>query len=76
MLFTVVFLQFLYNLSDRQVEEQINLHLACKWFVGRELAEPQADGPTAGGRLWPAQGNIVPGGRHREVREARQGKPG
>ena len=42
-LFKVVFLQFLYNLSDRQVEEQVNLHLACKWFVGRELAERQPD---------------------------------
>ena len=34
LLFKVVFLQFLYNLSDRQVEEQVNLHLACQWFVG------------------------------------------
>jgi len=25
-----VFLQFLYDLSDRQVEGQANLHLACK----------------------------------------------
>ena len=30
-LFKAVFLQFLYDLSDRQVEEQVNLHLACKW---------------------------------------------
>ncbi len=29
-LFKVVFLQFLYDLSDREIEEQINLHLACK----------------------------------------------
>lgn len=34
-LFKVVFLQFLYDLSDRQVEEdQVNMHLACKWVVG------------------------------------------
>ena len=30
MLFKVVFLQFLYDLSDRPVEEQVNLHLAGK----------------------------------------------
>lgn len=41
-LFKVVFLQFLYNLSDRQVEEQVNLHLACKWFVG---LQPEESGP-------------------------------
>ena len=28
--FNVVFLQFLYDLSDREIEEQVNLHLACK----------------------------------------------
>lgn len=41
-LFKVVFLQFLYDLSDRQVEEQVNLHLACKWFVG---LQPEETGP-------------------------------
>ncbi len=35
----VVFLQFLHDLSDRQVEEQVNLHLVCKWFV--EAAAPR-----------------------------------
>ncbi len=47
MLFKVVFLlfdklrvvsniepQFLCGLSDREIEEQVNLHLACKWFAG------------------------------------------
>ena len=29
-LFKVVFLQFPYDLSDREIEEQVNLHLACK----------------------------------------------
>ena len=42
-LFKVVFLQFLYDLSDREIEEQVNLNLACKWFAGlqpvRELAK-------------------------------------
>ena len=41
-LFKVVFLQFLYDLSDREVEEQVNLHLACKWFVG---LQPEESGP-------------------------------
>ena len=41
-LFKTVFLQFLYDLSDRQVEEQVNLHLACKWFVG---LQPEETGP-------------------------------
>lgn len=41
-LFKVVFLQFLYDLSDRQVEDQVNLHLACKWFVG---LQPDETGP-------------------------------
>ena len=31
-LLKVVFLPFLHKLSDRQVEEQVNLHLACEWF--------------------------------------------
>jgi hypothetical protein len=38
-----VFLQFLYDLSDRQVEEQVNLHLACKWFVGLQPEEIAPD---------------------------------
>ena len=40
-LFKIVFLQFLYDLSDREVEGQVNLHLACKWFVGL-MAEEEA----------------------------------
>ena len=41
-LFKVVFLQFLYDLSDGQVEEQVNLPLACKWLVG---LQPEESGP-------------------------------
>ena len=41
-LFKAVFLQFIYDLSDRQVEEQVNLHLACKWFV---VLPPEESGP-------------------------------
>ena len=43
LLFKVVFLQFLYDLSDRRVKEQVNLHLACKWFVGLQPDEPGPD---------------------------------
>jgi IS5 family transposase len=42
-LFKVVFLQFLYDLSDREVEEQVNLHLACKWFAGLQPEEKAPD---------------------------------
>ena len=42
MLSKIVFLQFLYHLPDRQVEYQMNLHLACKWFAG---LPPEARAP-------------------------------
>jgi len=45
-LFKVVFLQFLYNLSDREIEEQVNLHLACKWFAGLQPEEAAPDHST------------------------------
>ena len=48
-LFKAVFLQFLYDLSDRQVEEQVNTHLACKWFVGLQPEEPGPDHSALGG---------------------------
>jgi len=34
MLFKQLFLSFLYNISDREIEEQTNLNMAFKWFVG------------------------------------------
>lgn len=46
MLFKVVFLQFLYDPSDREVEEQVNLHLACKWFAGLQPEEMAPDHST------------------------------
>jgi len=42
-LFKVVFLQFLYGLSDREVEEQVNFHLVCKWFAGLQPEERAPD---------------------------------
>lgn len=38
-LFTTVSWQVLCDVSDRQVEEQVNLHLAWKWFVGLQPDE-------------------------------------
>jgi len=38
-LFKVVCPQFLYDLSDREIEEQVNLHLTCKWFAGLQPEE-------------------------------------
>lgn len=34
LIFRVLFLQFLHNISDRDIEEQITFNLAFKWFVG------------------------------------------
>jgi len=45
-LFKVVFLQFVYDLSDREIEEQVNLHLACKWFAGVQPEETAPDHST------------------------------
>jgi len=45
-LFKVVFLQFLYDLSDREVDDQVNLHLACKWFAGLMPEEAAPDHTT------------------------------
>jgi len=42
-LFKVVFLQFLYDLSDREVEEQVSFHLVCKWFAGLQPEERAPD---------------------------------
>ena len=45
-LFKVVFLQFLYDLSDRQIQDQVNLHLGCKWFAGLMPEEAAPDHST------------------------------
>jgi len=45
-LFNVVFLQFLYELSDREIEEQVNRHLACKWLAGLTPEETAPDHST------------------------------
>jgi IS5 family transposase len=37
LMFRVLFLQFLHDISDRDIEEQVNFNLAFKWFVGLEV---------------------------------------
>lgn len=43
LMFKVVFLQFLYDISDRQVEEQLRYNLVFKWFIGIEADELPPD---------------------------------
>ena len=74
LLFKVVFLQFLYHLSDRPVEEQVNLQLACQWFGGLQSDEtgggfqrpvPLPHPPGTGevrGDLQPNRSASAPGG--------------
>ena len=45
-MFTMVCLQFLYNLSDRQVEAAVTFNLLYKWFLGLAADERPPD-PTA-----------------------------
>jgi IS5 family transposase len=41
-----VLLQFLYDLSDREMEEQATFNLACKWFRGLSTEELPPDFST------------------------------
>ena len=43
MMFKVIFLQFLYDISDRRIEEEVNLQLAFKWFAGLTIDESPPD---------------------------------
>ena len=43
MMFKILFLQFLYNISDRRIEEEVNFNLALKWFVGLAIDESPPD---------------------------------
>ncbi len=46
LMFKIVFLQFLYDISDRQVEEQLTFNLVFKWFIGIEADELPPDYST------------------------------
>lgn len=43
LMFKIVFLQFLYNLSDRQVEEAVTFNLLYKWFLGLAVDDRPPD---------------------------------
>lgn len=45
-MFKIVFLEFYYNISDREVEEQVHLNMAYKWFVGLEPEDKAPDHST------------------------------
>jgi len=42
-MFKMVFLQFLYDLSDGEMEEQAAFNLVCKWFLGLSAEELPPD---------------------------------
>ncbi|AEB09764.1 transposase [Desulfobacca acetoxidans] len=46
LMFKMVFLQFLYDLSDREVKEQITFNMAFKWFLGPSAEEFPPDHTT------------------------------
>lgn len=43
LMFKITFLEFLYELSDRQVCEDLQVNLAYKWFVGMDVCEASPD---------------------------------
>lgn len=46
LMFKMVFLQFLYDLSDREMEEQATFNLVYKWFLGLSVEELPPDFST------------------------------
>jgi len=45
-IFKVLFISYLYGVSERQVEQLVNYHLVVKWFVGLAVDEPAPDHST------------------------------
>ena len=43
MMFNIIFLQCLYDVSDRRIEEEVNFNLVLKWFVGLAIDESPPD---------------------------------
>ena len=43
MIFKILSLQFVYDISDRRVEEEVNFNLVLKWFVGLTIDESPPD---------------------------------
>lgn len=46
LLFKMIFLQFLYDISDREIEDQVRYNIAYKWFVGLNAEELPPDHST------------------------------
>lgn len=46
LLFKMLLLSYLYNLSERQTEDLVNYHLPAKWFVGLAVDEAAPDHAT------------------------------
>jgi len=44
--FKMLFLSYLYNVSERQMEQLATYHLAVKWFLGLAVDEPAPDHST------------------------------
>lgn len=42
-MFKITFLEFLYNLSDREIVEEIQVNLAYKWFIGLDVIDKVPD---------------------------------
>jgi transposase len=47
LMFKMMLLQFLYNLSDREMEEQAAFNLVYKWFLGLSIEELPPDSRAA-----------------------------
>jgi len=45
-IFKMLFISYLYGVSEREVEQLVNYHLVVKWFVGLAVDEPAPDHST------------------------------
>jgi hypothetical protein len=43
MMIKILFLQFLYNMSDGRVEEEVTFNLVLKWFIGLAIDKTPPD---------------------------------
>jgi IS5 family transposase len=43
LIFKMLFISYLYNVSERQVEQLVNYHIVIKWFVGLAVDEAAPD---------------------------------
>lgn len=74
LLFRMLFLQHLHEISSRDIEEQVNLNLAFKWFVGLEADAKAPDATTLNAfreRLGPERFNELTGVILDKAREQR-----